>query len=200
MSSIYPWFISHYEEVLGTIFSLIYLYFSIKQNIWLWPLGIISSAIYIYIFFNAGIYADMGLQVYYVLISIYGWYYWTYGKKGDNTQKLKVQFAGEKMMVVLLIITTVLFIFISQILLNFTDSKIPYWDALTTAASITATWMLAKKYIEHWLVWIVVDFISAGIYFYRELYITIFLYLVYAIMAIIGYFQWKKDILIVDKN
>ncbi|MEN8120656.1 MAG: nicotinamide riboside transporter PnuC [Bacteroidota bacterium] len=201
MDNITPWFISHYDEVLGIIFSFIYLYFSIKQNIWLWPLGIISSAIYIYIFFNAGIYADMGLQVYYVLISIYGWYHWSFGNtKNSTVQKLKVQFTEKRMVIVLIIITLVLFILISQILINFTDSKIPYWDAFTTATSITATWMLAKKYIEHWLIWIVVDFASVGIYFYRELYLTIFLYMVYGTMAIIGYMQWKKDIVQVLNN
>lgn len=196
MENISPWFISHYDEVLGTLFSLIYLYFSIKQNIWLWPLGIIGSAIYASVFFNARIYADMGLQIYYVLISIYGWYHWSFGKAGNHSlQKIKVQFTSKKIAVVLILITLLLFIIISQILIYFTDSEIPYWDAFTTAVSISATWMLAKKYIEHWLIWIVVDLVSSGLYFYKELYFTIFLYLVYATMAFIGYVQWKKDIL-----
>ncbi len=196
MANVLPWFISHYDEVLGTLFSLIYLYFSIKQNIWLWPLGIIGSAIYASIFFNARIYADMGLQIYYVLISIYGWYHWSFGKDGNHgPQKIKVKYTGRKTALILVLITSLLFIIISQILIYFTDSEIPYWDAFTTAVSISATWMLAKKYIEHWLIWIVVDLVSSGIYFYKELYFTIFLYLIYTIMAIIGYLKWKKDIL-----
>ncbi len=195
MSNIWPWFISHYEEVLGTLFSLIYLYFSIKQKIWLWPMGLISSAIYTFVFLSSGLYADMGLQVYYVIISIYGWYYWVYGKSTNNkSEKPKVIYTNKKTAIILTAITLLLFIVISQILVNFTDSEIPYWDAFTTAASITATWMLAKKHIEHWLVWILVDLISSGLYFYKELYPTIFLYLVYSIMAIFGYLQWKKDI------
>jgi nicotinamide mononucleotide transporter len=93
-----------------------------------------------------------------------------------------------------LVLTSVLFVVISQILLHYTNSQIPYWDAFTTATSITATWMLAKKYIEHWLIWIVVDLVSSALYVYKNLYFTVFLYLVYTAMAIVGYLQWKKKI------
>ena len=158
-------------------------------------MGLISSAIYTFVFLKTGLYADMGLQVYYIIISIYGWYYWVYGKSVNNIlEKPKVKFTNKKTATVLIIITLILFIIISQILLNFTDSQIPYWDAFTTASGITATWMLAKKHIEHWLVWIVVDLISSGLYFYKELYLTVFLYMVYTMMAILGFLQWKKDI------
>lgn len=194
MMNVLDWFYIHYQEILGTVFSLIYLYFSIKQNIWLWPLGLISSAIYVYVFFSAGIYADMGLQVYYVVISIYGWYRWSGGENKDKeTANLPVKHTDELTAVYLLIITSVLFIIIAQILMRYTDSQIPYWDAFTTAASITATWMLAKKYIEHWLIWIVVDLVSTGLYVYKNLYFTVFLYAVYTAMAIVGYVQWKKS-------
>ena len=194
MNSIMQWFLYHYAEILGSLFSFVYLYFSIKQNIWLWPLGIVSSAMYAWVFFNAHIYADMALQFYYVFISIYGWYLWHFNKAGQKTGQLTVQFTGKKLWCYLILITLVLFLIISQILVHFTNSEIPYWDAFTTAASITATWMLAKKYIDHWLIWIVVDLVSSALYFYKGLYFTILLYLVYTIMAIVGYLQWKKDI------
>ncbi len=193
MNDVIVWFSKHYQEILGTVFSLIYLYFSIKQNIWLWPLGLISSAIYVYVFLNAGIYADMALQVYYVVISFYGWYHWSRGVKNEKgTTNLPVRRTDELTAGYLLIITSVLFVVISQILLHYTNSQIPYWDAFTTATSITATWMLAKKYIEHWLIWIVVDLVSSALYVYKNLYFTVFLYLVYTAMAIVGYLQWKK--------
>ncbi len=193
MNDVIIWFSNHYQEILGTVFSLIYLYFSIKQNIWLWPLGLISSAIYVYVFLNAGIYADMALQVYYVVISFYGWYHWSRGAKNKKgATNLPVRRTDELTAGYLLIITSVLFVVISQILLHYTNSQIPYWDAFTTATSITATWMLAKKYIEHWLIWIVVDLVSSALYVYKNLYFTVFLYLVYTAMAIVGYLQWKK--------
>lgn len=196
MSDFIVWFSKHYQEIAGTLLSFLYLYFSIKQNIWLWPLGLISSAIYVYVFYNAGIYADMALQVYYVGISIYGWYYWLAGAKNKkDTFGLPIKKTDKQMAVYLLMITLVLFVVISQVLVYSTNSQIPYWDAFTTAASITATWMLAKKYIEHWLIWVVVDLVSSALYVYKNLYFTVFLYLVYTIMAVVGYLQWKKKIL-----
>ncbi len=200
MNELFYWISNHYEEILGTLFSLVYLYFSIKQNIWLWPLGLISSAIYVYVFFKAGIYADMALQVYYVVISIYGWYYWSRKKTKNTNSEVKVKYTGKRNAVFLLIITTALFIVIAFVLKNYTDSQIPFWDAFTTAASITATWMLAKKYIEHWIVWVLVDLVSSGLYVYKNLYFTVFLYLVYTVMAVVGYFQWKNTINKVSVN
>lgn len=200
MNEIFYWVSNHYEEILGTLFSLVYLYFSIKQNIWLWPLGLISSAIYVYVFFKAGIYADMALQVYYVVISIYGWYYWSRKKTKNTNPEVKVKYTGKRNAVFLLIITAALFIVIAFVLKNYTDSQIPFWDAFTTAASITATWMLAKKYIEHWIVWVLVDLVSSGLYVYKNLYFTVFLYLVYTVMAVVGYFQWKNTINKVSVN
>lgn len=194
MDIVFNWFTDNYIEAVGTLLSIVYLIFSIKQNIWLWPLGIISSAMYIYIFFIAKIYADMGLQVYYVLISIYGWYSWSIAnKKTSRSAKINSIFHQNYLIFYLILAAVILFILLSQILLRYTDSNIPYLDAITTSLSIIATWMLAKKYIEHWFVWIVVDALSSGIYIYKELYFTVFLYLVYTLMAVIGYREWNKD-------
>jgi nicotinamide mononucleotide transporter len=92
------------------------------------------------------------------------------------------------------IVTLLIFLFLIFILKRFTDSTVPVMDSLTTALSITATWMLAKKYIEHWLIWIFVDFFSAGLYVYKNLWPTVVLFIVYAVMAIVGYLEWKKDL------
>jgi nicotinamide mononucleotide transporter len=192
MDFISDWLLLHLDELAGIIISLAYLYFSIRQNILLWPLGLISSAIYVFIFYKAGIYADMGLQVYYVIISVYGWYYWS-RKTGHNPVKVKSVIHSRCIVYLLFIFAAVLFIILSQILIHFTDSDIPYIDAFTTALSISATWMLARKYIEHWIIWIVVDMVSTGVYYYKGLYFTIFLYFIYSIMAIMGYIAWLKD-------
>jgi nicotinamide mononucleotide transporter len=194
MAEISKWVILHFQEIIGTIISLIYLYFSIIQNKWLWPLGLVSSAIYAFIFFKAGIYADMGLQIYYVVISIYGWFVWikmqnTNSSKGTIKSVLDSNF----LILWLLIASSVIFIILSQLLMHFTDSTIPYIDAFITALSITATWMLAKKYIEQWLVWIIVDAVSAGVYYYKGLYVTILLYSVYTIFAVAGYLMWLSS-------
>jgi nicotinamide mononucleotide transporter len=195
MAEISKWFILHFQEIIGTIISLIYLYFSIIQNKWLWPLGLVSSAIYALIFFKAGIYADMGLQIYYVVISIYGWFVWIKIQNTNSSGKgtIKSVLGSNFLILWLLIASSVIFIILSQLLMHFTDSTIPYIDAFITALSITATWMLAKKYIEHWLVWIVVDTVSAGVYYYKGLYVTILLYSVYTIFAVAGYLMWLNS-------
>lgn len=194
LQQILIWLTNNYIELLATIFGLLYILLSIKQNIWCWPAGLITSALYVYVFFVSKFYADMSLQVYYVLVSIYGWYHWRYGSKSKKQDDLKIIRTNLKTGLILLLVTVVLFIFIAYILINFTDSTIPYWDAFTTAASFVATWMLARKMIEHWLIWVVVDSVSLGLYIYKGLYPTVILFAVYTLLALLGYFEWKKKL------
>jgi len=197
LETILIWIWHNLVELIGTIAGLSYIYFSIKQKIWIWPIGILSSALYIYVFFISKFYADMGLQVYYLFISFYGWYFWLNGNKtNDKRDEVPVTFTKKKMAIYLTLITFVIFVAIALILKYLTDSQVSILDSLTTAGSIVATWMLARKYLEHWLIWIVVDVISIGLYIYKGLYITVVLFVAYLIMAIVGYFQWKKSIAI----
>ena len=188
------WISSNYIELLGLIFGLLYIVLSIKQNIWCWPVGFITSALYIYVFFVTKFYADMGLQIYYLLVSIYGWYNWMFGARSKKQDDLKISKIKLKLGIYLTIVTILLFGVISFILVNYTDSELPYWDSFTTAASFVATWMLAKKIIEHWIIWVVVDFVSLGLYIYKGLYPTVILFAVYTILAILGYLEWKKEL------
>ena len=194
---LYHWLSGNYIEVLGVVTSLIYLYFSVRQIIWLWPFGILSSALFIWIFFSSKFYADMGLQVYYLGISIYGWLYWIHGGNSSSGRGLiPVTRISRKMTGILFAIGMVLFLGIVAILKNLTDSDVPWGDGFTTAASIIATWMLARKILEHWLVWILVDALAAGLYFYKGLYPSAVLYIIYSVIAILGYVQWKKKLVI----
>ncbi len=189
------WMWTNKIEVLGAILGLLYIFFSIRQHILTWPTGLFTSLLYTAVFFQSGFYADMGLQVYYVAISIYGWYYWLKGnKKGNTDDQVPVTAISRKLILKLIIITGIIYVVILFILIRFTDSTVPIMDSLTTALSITATWMLAKKYIEHWLIWIFVDMVSAGLYIYKELWPTVILFVVYTIMAVLGYTEWKKDL------
>ena len=192
------WLFSNSIELLGAILGLLYIFFSIRQSILTWPTGLFTSMLYIWVFYKSGFYADMGLQVYYVVISIYGWYYWLKGANNKRNvsedtnakvRKTPIGLAFKLILAALIIYGLLLFI-----LIKFTDSTVPFMDSLTTALSIVATWMLAKKYIEHWLIWIFVDALSAGLYVYKNLWPTVLLFAVYTIMAVIGYKEWKKDI------
>jgi len=188
------WLPEHFIEVLGAVLGMLYIFFSIRQHILTWPTGLLTSALYVYVFFQSKFYADMGLQVYYVGISLYGWYYWLIGGKNETGKKVPVQRTSRAVFRILAGTTVLIYAAILYILLNFTDSPVPYMDSMTTALSIVATWMLARKYIEHWLLWIFIDLFSAGLYIYKGLWPTTILFLVYTLMAVAGYRKWKKDL------
>jgi nicotinamide mononucleotide transporter len=193
--TIMEWLAGNQVELLGAILGLIYIYFSIRQNILTWPTGLLTSALYIVVFYRAGFYADMGLQVYYVVISIYGWYFWSSGKTKTEI-KVPVKTTPAGLWFKLAVVFVLIYAIILYLLLEHTDSTVPYMDTLTTALSIIATWMLARKYIEHWLIWIFVDLMSMGLYMYKNLWPTVILFAVYTVLAVLGYVEWKKDKLI----
>jgi len=186
------WLLNNKIEVMGAVLGVLYIVFSVKQNILTWPTGLLTSLLYIVVFYNSKFYAGMGLQAYYVAVSIYGWFYWLKGKS-TQTQSVQVRKTSAKMWGILIIFSIIIHILIFFILLNFTDSDVPYLDSLTTALSIVATWMLARKYIEHWLIWIFVDLLSSALYVYKNLWPTVILFLIYTVMAYLGYTEWLKD-------
>jgi nicotinamide mononucleotide transporter len=198
------WIVDHSIEIFGAVSGIIFVYLEIRGNIWLWPLGFVSSAVYIYVFFESKFYADMGLQWYYLVISIYGWYWWLRGESTGEREKGSSEDGGGSIRgvsrlrpgtgLILGLITLLLFVVIRYILINYTDSPVPGWDSLTTSISVVATWMLARKIIEHWILWIIVDIISIGLYIYKGLYPTVVLFTVYSVMAFIGFTEWKRAI------
>jgi len=185
------WIINNYIEITGAVLGVLFLFFEIKQNWLLWPLGILTSLFYIFIFFQAKFYADMGLQVYYVVISIYGWWYWWRGTS-DSDVDLPIVRVPSQLAWVLSAVTLPLFAIIAFVLVRFTDSPVPYWDAFTTALSIVATWMLARKILEQWYLWMIVNAVSLVLYVYKGLYPTVVLFAFYLVLSFLGYSQWKK--------
>ncbi|MCF8346681.1 MAG: nicotinamide riboside transporter PnuC [Bacteroidales bacterium] len=186
------WLNGNYIEVLGVLLSIAYLWLSIRQNILLWPVGILSAVMYIIVFYDSKFYADMGLNAYYFVISIYGWIHWS-NRSNDKNIGLPVTNVGVIRAIILLGIILVIFAVTGYLLDHLTDSPIPYWDALTTAASVVATWMLTRKILEHWILWVFIDIVSMGLYIYRGLYPTAILFAIYTTMAVIGYVQWKRS-------
>ncbi len=190
--SVFQWIFDHYVEVCGTLSGFLYLGFSIRQHPLTWPVGLLNAIFYIFVFFSSKIYADMALQFYYAAISIYGWWSWYHGSASGNS--LKVTITSRTLWLILSIMFLLLFVAIAFVLIRFTDSQVPYWDAITTSLSILATWMLARKKLEHWMVWVFVDAISIGLFIVKNLYPTTLLFSVYTILAIYGYFEWKREI------
>jgi nicotinamide mononucleotide transporter len=193
MDIILKWLSGNYIELLGAILGFAYILFSIRQNLWTWPVGLLTSVLYVWVFLNSKLYADMGLQVYYVAISIYGWYEWVKGKSSDNKEKLHISRLSLKTGLVLAFITILILLLMWVVLKTFTDSPVPFADSLATSLSIVATWMLVRKILEHWLVWIFVDAFSIGLFWYKDLYPTVILFGIYTFMAAIGFIEWKKE-------
>jgi nicotinamide mononucleotide transporter len=193
MEVVFTYLQANWIELLGSVLSIIYLYLSIKQKASLWIFGFLCSALYVVVFFQSKFYADMSLQFYYLGVSVFGWISWKAGKP-ENRKELPVKRTTPLSGAIILIIALVLYFLYYFILSEYTDSPLPRADSFTTALSIVATWMLARKMIEHWWLWIIVDSVSAGLYFYKALYPTAILFVIYTIMAIIGYRQWKKSL------
>ncbi len=194
------WLQTHYIEVIGAVTGIIYLYLEIKQKIWLWPFGFITSAFYVYIFFTSRFYADMGLQFYYLGVSLYGWWHWLYGGQKEQTNTLPVTHISKRLAINLALVTIAIFGLLVFILKNFTNSDVPIGDSFTTALSITATWMLARKILEMWWIWLVVNAVSLTLYIYKGLYPTSVLFFFYTVMSIVGYLQWKRSMVTKDEK
>ena len=182
--------IKDYIEILGVITSILFTLFSIKQKPIAWVFGIFSAIFYAIVFYQNTLYDEMGLQGYYFVISIYGWFHWLKGKKQDGSGKqLPVQQISFKLLMIVLIFG----IAINLLLWFINKSDYPFMDSFITTVSIAATWLLARKFIESWIIWIVIDIIAVGFYAYIKLYPTTILFIVYSVLAFIGYFEWKKD-------
>lgn len=180
---------NNWLEIVGTIIGFVYLWQEVKASIWLWLTGIIMPTIYTVVFYKSGLYADFGIQVYYIIAALYGFLFWTFGKKQEKP--LPIVHTSARQGVILFLITVLIFIPIYLILTNFTDSTVPLYDSATTALSIVALWMLAKKHVEQWFVWIAVDAVSSALYFYKGIYFTAVLYAVYTVVAVYGYKKWN---------
>lgn len=176
-------------ENLAVIFSIGFVIFNAKGKIISWPLGIIGSALYIWVFITAKIYGDALLQFFYVLMGIYGWVQWRSAIKNDDV--LPIISAKLSHLLKYLLIGLILVPIFGFLLDNRTDSDIPYWDAFTTVFSFIATFMMAKKILENWLFWIVIDLICIFIYAFKGLNSTVLLFVIYTLMAVYGFINWK---------
>ena len=183
-------------ELFGTAVGIIYLWLEYRASIYLWIAGIIMPAIYIFIYYQAGLYADFGINIYYLLIALYGWIAWKTGftltGKKKKSGELPISHTPLRAWPRIAAAYIAAQLFITWILIEYTDSTVPIADSFTTALSIVGMWMLARKYVEQWWVWCIVDVASSALYIYKELYFTAALYAVYAIIAIFGYRKWKK--------
>ena len=179
-------------ETVAAAFGVVSVFLSVRQNIWSWPTAIVNVGLYIIVFFGAKLYADTGLQVVYVVLNAYGWYHWLYG--GKNRTELPVSRTSLKLGGLLIGIGLASTAAIGTFLARQTDAALPYVDALTTSTSLVAQWMMTRKLLENWIVWVAVDVVYIGMYIFKSLRVTAVLYLIFLILSVMGYVQWRRSL------
>lgn len=184
-------------ETLGVITGLLCVYLAARNNIWNWPLAIISVGIYIFIFFDARLYADMGLQFYFMAMNIYGWYFWSNKKIVEiktpvvKIKRVQIIYA---LLIIIIITPTLGYILIKLApILHYKPASFPFLDSFCTACSLVAQFYMARKILENWLLWVFVDIIYVGVYIFKGLDLTAIMYAVYVAIALMGYVDWKKE-------
>ncbi len=203
MSQIFDWIFAQYEntpaflivlEMIGVVFGFLSVWYAKRENILVFPTGIISTGIFVYILWIFGLLGDMLINAYYFLMSIYGWYTWT--RKVDATHFIPVTKAGKRdnLWSALLFAGTVIFVSVVYLLFDKFNSWTAYVDTITTAIFFVGMWLMAKKKLENWIYWIIGDIISVPLYLYKGLIFTSFQYLLFTIIAIYGYMAWKKNL------
>jgi len=181
-------------DILATIVGLVYIWLEYKASIYLWLLGIIMPAIDIFKYFKAGLYADFGMAIYYLLAAVYGFIIWKFFKKKGQggSMEMPITHFNKKLIMPSTLVFFVSWSAIYFILVRFTNSTVPFTDSFVNALSFIGLWALARKYVEQWLIWILVDAISCALYVYKGIPFTAALYGLYVIIAILGYYKWKR--------
>ncbi|MBV9110199.1 MAG: nicotinamide mononucleotide transporter, partial [Gemmatimonadetes bacterium] len=177
-------------EWIAVVFGIVSVYLSVRENIWSWPTAIVNVALYVYIFLYAKLYADMGLQVVYVVINAYGWWNWLYG--GANHSELRVTRITARQAVVLTAIGAAFAVALWKFLAHNTDAALPWADSALTAASLVAQYLLTKKVLENWAIWVAADVGYIALYIYKGLNPTAFLYAVFLLLSVMGWIEWKR--------
>ena len=175
-------------ELSAAAFGAVAVYLSTRENIWAWPVALVNVALYSVVFFEARLYADMGLQIVYFVLSAYGWFYWNYG--GNMRQALPVSRATRSQLLWGLAVGAATWLVLGAGLSQ-TDAAIPWLDSLLTSTSLIAQWMLTRKLLENWALWFAVDLVYVPTFIARGLYPTAALYAVFLILAVVGWRQWK---------
>ena len=177
-------------EWVGTVFGLLTVWYSVKANILCWPTGMVSVAAYAILFFHIHLYADALLQIFFFVVSALGWWQWS--KKANNDHELPITMLNSKNRISIFFFMVACILFSGWFFSKFTDAHIPFWDSTATGMSVTAQLLMMRKKLENWILWILVDILSIGIYYYKQVYLTTGLYAVFLIMATMGHFEWLK--------
>jgi nicotinamide mononucleotide transporter len=178
-------------EWIAAIAGAISVYLSARENIWSWPTAIVNVGLYIVVFRGAGLYSDMGLQVVYLVLSMYGWYEWLYG--GTNRSQLTVSRASAREWLISIPIALVFWLGLARYTATLPGVALPYLDAGLTTISLVAQWMMTRKILENWVLWIIADIAYVPMYLAKGLPVTAALYALFLVLAVIGLRSWWQS-------
>lgn len=177
-------------EVTAFALALAMVGCNIREVHWGWPLAIASSVLYFFVFRDSKLYGDAALQIFFAVVALWGWFQWLRGKRGDGSA-LRVARLSRRGVVGTLAACAVLWPATGLFLKTYTDTDVPWWDAFPTAVSLVGQFLLGRKYIENWIVWIVVNIVSVGLFAYKGLYLTMALYVIFIALSVVGWRAWR---------
>ncbi len=195
MSALCDWLTAHGSsclELVAVLFGIVSVSLSVREHIWAWPTALVNVALYFALFFKAGLYSDMGLQAVYFGLSLYGWYEWLYGGKGHTT--LTVSRTPLRVWAMLGAAGLVLWVTLGRLTSGLPGVALPYVDAGTTTVSLIAQFLMTRKLLENWTLWIAVDVVYIGMFIFKGLYLTAGNYAVYLILAVLGHIAWRRSL------
>jgi nicotinamide mononucleotide transporter len=178
-------------EGIAAAFGVVSVYLSTRQNIWSWPTAIVNVGLYTIVFFQGRLYGQMGLQPIYLALSVYGWYQWLHG--GEKHGELRVTRATPRLLAMLAVLNLAAWVALAA-LLRQTDAALPWLDALLTTTSLVAQWMMTRKILENWMLWIAVDLVYVPMFISQHLYATALLYAAFLVLAVMGVVEWRRSV------
>ena len=182
--------LDHWLDIVTSVLGLLYILFEYRASAWLWLVGFVMQALGIVLYYQKGLYADCAMEVYYLAMTIYGYWRWI---RGSSVKKeLPIRHFPRRLVVPWLALIGAVWALIYWLLVTFTNSNVPLADSFTTALSLVGIWALAHKYLEQWVIWIAVDIVSSALYFYKDIPFKASLYALYVVIAICGYFNWRR--------
>ena len=184
---------SHGFDIFTTVLGLVYILLEYRASIWLWVVGIIMPALDIWLYWSHGLYGDAGMAVYYTLAAVYGYAVWKWGKNSE-VKELPITYMKKSLYLPTLVCFLLAWAATYYILVTFTNSTVPLQDSFTNALSFVGLWALARKYIEQWFFWIIVDAVCCYLYVVKGIPFKALLYGLYVVIAIAGYRKWKQMI------
>ena len=195
MTALCAWLTAHGSsclELVAVLFGIVSVFLSVREKIWSWPTALVNVALYFVLFYETGLYSDMGLQAVYFVLSLYGWYEWLYGGAGRTT--LTVSRTPPRLWAILIAIAIVFWAILGRLTSGLPGVALPYVDAATATTSLVAQYLMTRKLLENWALWIAVDVVYIGMFIFKGLYLTAGNYAVYLGLAVLGHIAWRRSL------